>query len=374
METKELNKTALSEKHIGLNAKMVPFAGWYMPLQYDKITTEHVTVREHVGIFDVTHMGKFKVSGEDAMNLLQRLVPQDVSKMEEGKAVYTQFCNPSGGIIDDLIIYRLQNKNNTYSFLLIVNASNAKKDFDWIITNQNDSRSIKIQNISAENCLIAVQGPDATSVLEELGLPKDQQPKTFYVKETKLHNMDCIVARTGYTGEDGFEILISNDNAGKLWDLLLSKGQKYGIKPIGLAARDTLRLEASLPLHGNDIDETTTPIEAGLGWTVAPDKSDYLGKEILSKQMSQGTSRVFICFKMLSQAIPRKDCELFQDGRVIGDTTSGSIAPYLNCSVGMGYVDKSANTKPGDKIEVLIRNKKYPAEIVKRPFYKRKKR
>ena len=374
METENLKKTAFVDKHIELKAKMVPFAGWYMPLQYDKITVEHNNVREHVGLFDVSHMGNFQITGEGTLDHLQRLIPQDVSKMEEGKAVYTQFCNPTGGIIDDLIVYRLPNKNNTYRFLLIVNASNLEKDFDWIVTNQNDTRNIKIQNRSSENSLMALQGPKATDVLDAMGFAKDQQPKTFYVKETRINNMDCVVARTGYTGEDGFEILVKNEDVTKLWDLILSKGKEYNIKPIGLAARDTLRLEASLPLHGNDIDESTTPIEAGLKWSVVLDKPDFIGKDVLAKQVAHGTNRVFICFKMLSPCIPRKDCELFQDDHVIGDTTSGSIAPYLNYPVGMGYVDKSARTTPGEKIEVLIRNKRYPAEIVKRPFYKRKKR
>ena len=373
MKNENLKRTALYEKHVELKAKLVPFAGWEMPLQYDKITSEHQTVREKAGLFDVSHMGEFKVTGKGALELLQRLVPQDVSKMPEGKAIYTQFCNPAGGIIDDLIIYRLNDKNGQYNFLLIVNASNTDKDFNWIITNQDDTTATTVTNISDDYSLLALQGPESVHILQDAGLSLENQPKRFHIKETTLNNLNCIVARTGYTGEDGFEILIKNDQAPELWDLILEKGRPHGLKPIGLAARDTLRLEAALPLHGNDIDEDTTPIEAGLKWFVCLDKPDFIGKEVLLKQAQNGTDKVFIGFRMLSSRIPRKGCEIFQNGRIIGNTTSGSIAPFLNYPIGMGYVDKASSYKPGEKIEVLIRNKKYPAEIVKRPFYKRKK-
>lgn len=374
MENDGLKKTALYEKHVELKAKIVPFAGWSMPLQYDKITVEHNTVREKAGIFDVSHMGEFEIKGPGAMELLQRLVPQDVSKMPEGKAVYTQFCNPSGGIIDDLIIYRLNDEDNTFKFLLIVNASNTNKDFNWIITNQDETTNTKVTNISDNYSLMALQGPNAPQILTDLGINEEDQPKRFFVKQTSIAGIDCTIARTGYTGEDGFEILVKNPLAPKLWDKIIEKGHRKGLRPIGLAARDTLRLEAALPLHGNDIDEDITPIEAGLKWSVCLDKSHFIGKEVLEKQVQQGTDKVFIGFKMLTSRIPRQGCEIFQAGRIIGNTTSGSIAPYLDYSIGLGYVDKSAETKPGEKIEVLIRNKKYPAEIVKRPFYKRKKR
>jgi aminomethyltransferase len=374
METENCKKTALYEKHLKRKAKMVCFAGWNMPLQYDKITTEHITVREKAGIFDVSHMGEFTIKGKSALDFLQKLVPQDISKMKEGKAVYTQLCNPSGGIIDDLIIYRLQDENNTYNFLLIVNAANTAKDFDWIIANQDDTRNATVNDVTDKYSLIALQGPEAATILNSAGIEFGNHPKKFYLIETTLRDFKCIIARTGYTGEDGFEILIKNQYAPQIWDLLTEKGEPCGLTPIGLAARDTLRLEAALPLHGNDIDEDTTPIEAGLEWSVKLDKPHYIGKEVLQKQINEGTDKIFIGFKMLTPNIPRKGCELFQEGRIIGNTTSGSIAPYLNCSIGMGYIDKSASIKPGDRIEVLIRNKKYPAEIVKRPFYKSEKR
>jgi aminomethyltransferase len=374
MQNENGKKTALYEKHLQLNAKMVPFAGWEMPLQYSKITLENNTVREQAGLFDVSHMGEFSIKGNGAFDLLQKLVPQDLSKLVEGKAVYTQFCNPSGGIIDDLIIYRLNDENNTYNYLLIVNASNTEKDFDWILANQNDTRNTEVKNISDNYSLIALQGPKAAEILNDAGTKLEEQPKRFRLIKSQLNGNECIIARTGYTGEDGFEILVKNELAPGIWDFLLKKGEPHGLKPIGLAARDTLRLEAALPLHGNDIDEDITPVEAGLDWTVSIDKPDFIGKDVIAKQVQHGTEKVFIGFKMLTQNIPRKGCELFQDGRIIGSTTSGSIAPYLNYPIGLGYVNKSASFKPGSKIEVLIRNKKYPAEIVKRPFYKSKKR
>jgi len=373
MKNENLKNTALYEKHIELKAKMVPFAGWNMPLQYDKITSEHLAVRNNAGLFDVSHMGEFKVTGDGALNLLQKLVPQDVTKMDEGKAVYTQLCNPAGGIIDDLIIYRLNNTNNTYNFLLIVNASNLKKDFNWIIANQDDTSDTKVEDISDSYSLLALQGPLSSEILKDIGLSIEKQPKRFYVIETTLNNLNCSVARTGYTGEDGVEILIKNADAIQMYNLIYSAGQKYGLKPIGLAARDTLRLEAALPLHGNDIDEDITPIEAGLKWSVSLEKDHFIGKEILEKQVQNGTDKTFVGFKMNNSRIPRKGCEIFQDGRIIGNTTSGSIAPSLNYPIGLGYVNKSASMKPGDKIEVMIGNKKFPAEIVKKPFYKKKK-
>lgn len=373
MKNENLKNTALYEKHIELKAKMVPFAGWNMPLQYDKITNEHLAVRNNAGLFDVSHMGEFKVTGDGALNLLQKLVPQDITKMDEGKAVYTQLCNPAGGIIDDLIIYRLNNTNNTYNFLLIVNASNLKKDFNWIITNQDDTSDTKVEDISDSYSLLALQGPLSSEILNDIGLSVEKQPKRFYVIETTLNNLNCSVARTGYTGEDGVEILIKNADAIQMYNLIYNAGQKYGLKPIGLAARDTLRLEAALPLHGNDIDEDITPIEAGLKWSVSLEKDHFIGKEILEKQVQNGTDKTFVGFKMNNSRIPRKGCEIFQDGRIIGNTTSGSIAPSLNYPIGLGYVNKSASIKPGDKIEVMIGNKKFPAEIVKKPFYKKKK-
>jgi aminomethyltransferase len=374
MDNQNLKKTALNKRHIDLGARMVPFAGWEMPLQYGKITEEHNTVRSSAGLFDVSHMGEFLLSGKGALNLLERLVPQNVSKLKEGKALYCQICNPAGGIIDDLIIYRLPDINQTYRFLLVVNASNLEKDYNWILANQDDTTDIKFENISNHYSLLALQGPNASLILSFLGLKEEKQPKFFNCIETKLSGIDCILARTGYTGEDGFEIFIRNDNAGTLWDLILDKGQEQGIKPIGLAARDTLRLEAALALHGNDINEDITPVEAGFGKTIAKTKDSFIGKDVILKQLDHGVDKVFVGFKMLKSNIPRQGCELFKENKIIGNTTSGSIAPYLNIPIGLGYVEKKAGIKPGDEIEVLIRNKKCPAVIVELPFYKRERK
>ncbi|MGD9581859.1 MAG: glycine cleavage system aminomethyltransferase GcvT, partial [Vampirovibrionia bacterium] len=278
------------------------------------------------------------------------------------------------GIIDDLIIYRLKDKDDTYNFLLIVNASNLEKDFNWILTNQDDTRNTKIVNISDDYSLLALQGPLSPEILNDLGVSIEDQPKRFFVIETEIHNIKCSIARTGYTGEDGFEILVKNENATTMYNHIYDAGLRHGLKPIGLAARDTLRLEAALPLHGNDIDEDITPIEAGLKWSVSIDKEYFIGKEVIEKQVQNGTDKQFIGFKMNSSRIPRKGCEIFKDGKIIGNTTSGSIAPSLDYPIGLGYVDKSITAKPGDQIEVMIGNKKFPAEIVKKPFYKKKKR
>lgn len=368
-----LKKTVLYEKHLKLKAKMVPFAGWAMPLQYDKITSEHINVRENAGLFDVSHMGEFFISGTSSEALLQKLVPADISKLTVGKAVYTQLCNHSGGIIDDLIIYRLDDKGNYPHYLLIVNSANIEKDFNWILTNTEDSSKISIRDASNSYSLLALQGPTSYQIISDMGLDVNNQPFNFMIQNAKFLDVDCFISRTGYTGEDGFEILVKNDQAGKLWDFIIDIGQPYGIKPSGLAARDTLRLEACFPLHGNDINDDITPVEAGLGWTVAKDKTDFIGKEFILKQLTHGTDKKFIAFKMLNQSIPRKGCEIFQNGRIIGNTTSGSIAPYLNYSVGLGYISRESAYEPGNKIEVLIRNKKVPAEIVKKPFYRRKR-
>lgn len=373
MNNENLKKTALHSKHVKLKAKLVPFSGWEMPLQYDKIITEHNTVREAAGLFDVSHMGEISVSGNDSILFLQSLVPQDIAKMDIGKAVYTQLCNPNGGIIDDLIVYRLQDIDSFPRFLLIVNASNTEKDYDWITSHTDKHKSLTIENISYHNSLLALQGPNASKILAKIGIEKQAQPKKFHVTEIRIQGTPVTLARTGYTGEDGFEILVEDAYIEDLWELLLKEGESFGLKPIGLAARDTLRLEAALHLHGHDIDETTTPIEAGLGWSVVMDKPDYIGKPILQKQKMETPSKIFVGFKMLNRSIPRKECEIFQEGKKIGITTSGSYSPTLGYPIGLGYIDNTADYTIGAPLEISIRNKFHPAEIVNKPFYRREK-
>ena len=373
----KIKKTPLCKEHVKLGAKMVPFGGWEMPLQYGSIIDEHLTVRNYAGLFDVSHMGEFFIYGPESINFLQKLVPQNISKLTTGKAVYSQLINPNAGIIDDLIIYRLEDKEYNPSFLLIVNASRIDDDLHWIEFNKkNDQFDIEIENKSAELAMIAIQGPLATEIIEEFGLSKEDQPSRFSIKETNLDSFKVFISRTGYTGEDGFEIIINNKEAPSLWQELLSKSEKYGLKPIGLGARDTLRLEAAMLLYGQDMNEKTTPVEASLGWSIPIDKEeDYYGKNIILSQLSnENLDKILVGFRMLDKSIPRHDYEIFKDDEKVGYVTSGGIAPFVGANIGLGYVSTKIPTSIGTKIDINIRGKLHPAEMVKRPFYTRSRR
>lgn len=368
----EIKKTALYEEHKKLGAKTVPFAGWEMPLQYGSIVEEHLIVRNKAGLFDVSHMGQVFVRGKDSLNFLQMLIPHDISNILPGKAVYSQLTTQEGAIIDDLIIYKLDNADR---FLLIINASRVEVDVNWITANAKNYKSMEvaIDNRSDNLSMVALQGPLASDILENLGLSKENQPKRFFVKETKILNTEAIVAATGYTGENGFEIIIKNEKAAELWTGLLSAGEKFGLKPIGLAARDTLRLEAGLLLYGQDMDESTTPVEAGLTWTVSKDKTeDYYGKERILSQIKEKTeTKKLVGFKMLDKSIPRHDYIIYINNKEAGVVTSGGVASFIGENIGFGYIVAGNPTSTGTKIDVMIRGKLHPAEIVKRPFYKR---
>jgi len=355
-------KTALYEEHKKLNAKMVPFGGWEMPVSYSGILDEHKTVRENAGIFDVSHMGEFFVSGTDAVNYLQSLVPQNISKVELQKAQYCQLPNEQGGIIDDFIIYNLGDK-----FLLIVNASKVEEDFEWLKKHINDYK-VDLVNKSDEYSLIAVQGPKAKEVIKKLEIDANiDEQKFLTITETKLGGCDILLARTGYTGEDGFEIMTKNENASKLWQKLLTQGAEFGIKPIGLGARDTLRLEAGLLLNGSDMDENTTPYEAGLGWSISKNKTEnYIGKDkILRKQ------KKLIAIEMTDNAIARHGYDIYYNGEKAGVITSGSMSPTLGKNIAMGYVT-NLSIEVGTTIQIMIRNKLYNALVVKKPFIEKK--
>ena len=366
---KGFSKTALHEEHKKIGAKMVPFAGWEMPLQYSGIIEEHLTVRKKAGLFDVSHMGQVFVSGKDSIIFLQKLVPQDISKLPSKKAVYTQLINEEGGIIDDLIIYRLDNDNN-YRFLLIINASRIEEDTAWLLGNK-ENLDLVIDNQSNNLSMIALQGPMASDILDYMGITKENQPKRFFIKETKLLNSDVLIASTGYTGEDGFEIIIKNEEAARLWEEILSKGEKFGLKPIGLAARDTLRLEAGLFLYGQDMNENTTPVEASLTWTISKDKKeDYFGKnKILSQINQKNEAKKLVGFKMIDKSIPRHDYRIYINNEDAGVVTSGGVASFISENIGLGYINTDKSTSVGTKIDIMIRGKLHPAEIVKRPFY-----
>lgn len=361
-------RTFLHDEEIKLGGRMIEFAGWMMPVQYTSIIEEHKTVRENIGLFDVSHMGEVYVTGKDSMDFLNKLVPQDVSKLVDSKAVYCQLLNKQGGIIDDLIIYKLENEK----YLLIVNASRIDEDLNWMVRNSLGF-DVSIENQSHNYSLLAVQGPKSADLMEKMGLNKVNQPEFFSIKRAELFNINLFVSRTGYTGEDGFEILVRNEFSQLLWNYIIEAGKEFDLKPIGLGARDTLRLEAALHLYGNDLDEETTPIEANLTWSVSKTKtSDYNGKNVIQQQLESGGNKKLIGFKMLERAIARHEHEIYFNDEKVGVVTSGGVSPVLDANIGLGYVKNVKEICIGSVIQVKIREKFYNAEIVKRPFVQKK--
>ena len=358
-------QTFLHDKHIALGARMVDFAGWDMPVQYSSIIEEHKTVRESVGLFDVSHMGEMIVYGEDALPFLNKLVPQDLKKLVDLKAIYCQLTNKNGGIIDDLIIYKLEDNK----YLIIANASRIDEDLNWMVRNKLGF-NVEIVNESHNYSLLAVQGPKACDLIKSLGL--NDLPPFFTIKRATLFNINLWVSRTGYTGEDGVEILVKNEFSEYLWDKLLEAGKPFGIKPIGLGARDTLRLEAALHLYGNDLDENTTPVEAGLTWSVAKDKTeDYNGKKRIMEQINNGVEKKLVGLKMLDKNIARHGYDVCYNGEKIGVITSGGISPVRGDNIALAYIKNLDNLAVGSTIQIMIREKLHNAEIVKRPFVKK---
>lgn len=359
-------ETFLHDKHVQLGAKMVDFAGWHMPVQYTSIIEEHKNVREKVGLFDVSHMGEVFVSGKDAMEFLNKIVPQDISKLNYEKAVYCQLPNNNGGLIDDLIIYKL----GILEYLVICNASRIDEDLNWMVRNSKDF-DVRIDNRSHEFSLLAVQGPLADKLMRKMGL--DTQQDSFTIKPAKIAGVKVLASRTGYTGEDGYEILVENNHSEYLWDKILEDGMEFGIKPIGLGARDTLRLEAALHLYGNDLDENTTPIEAGLSWSIPKDKiADYNGKEVIMEQIKNGTTKKLVGLKMLDKSIARHGYEVYKNGEKIGIITSGGPSPILGVNIALAYVKNDKEICTGSTVQVMIREKLHDAEIVKRPFVEKR--
>jgi glycine cleavage system T protein (aminomethyltransferase) len=348
--TQTLLETPLRDRHVALGARMVPFAGWEMPVQYEGVIQEHRAVRGDAGVFDVSHMGELDVEGPRAHELLQGLLSNDLSKLEPGRAQYTLLTNERGGIIDDLIAYRL----SPFHYLLVVNASNREADFRWL--KEREISGSEVRDVSDEYALLAVQGPNA---IAKLGLAP---AAAFTFAEELIDGIECMVNRTGYTGEDGCEILCMAEDAVALWDAILARG----VTPCGLGARDTLRLEASLPLHGNDITPDTDAISAGLGWTCALAAKDFTGADTLRRIKERGPESKLVSFVMEDKAIPRQGMP-FEGG---GTVTSGTHSPMLDIGVGMGYVP-SAHASPGTELTVDVRGKARRARIVKRPIYKR---
>jgi aminomethyltransferase len=346
-----LQRTPLHDRHVALGARMVPFAGWEMPVQYEGVIQEHRAVRTDAGAFDVSHMGEIEVEGPRALELLQSLLSNDLDRLGPGDAQYTLLTNERGGIIDDLIAYRL----GEFRFLLVVNASNRAADFRWI--KEHELSGSDVRDVSDEYALIAVQGPNA---IARLGL---QPAKQFTFSEERIDGIEAMVNRTGYTGEDGCEILCMAEDAVALWDAVLARG----VVPCGLGARDTLRLEASLPLHGNDIGPETDAIEAGLRWTCALDKKEFTGSDVLRRIEEEGPARKLVSVVMEEKAVPRQGMPIVGGGVV----TSGSHSPMLDVGIGMGYVP-IAHAVPDTQLTIDVRGKLRKARVVKRPIYKRK--
>jgi len=364
MENMEIKKTPLHQRHIELGAKMHEFAGWDMPIQYKSILDEHKCVRTNVGLFDVSHMGEVFIEGEDAVELLQMLVPQDVYTLNNNQIMYAQLTNKNGGIIDDLLIYKYEDEK----YFVVINASRVDVDIPWIKKNAQEERfNVKITDITNDYSLLALQGQNASALMNKIGIEKAKQPQYYCFDEFELLNTKVMISRTGYTGEDGFEILIKNDLAVKLWDLLLEQGKEYGILPVGLGARDTLRLEAAMLLYGQDMTEEMTPIQATLGWSVAKTKThSYNGKEVITEQLANKPDKKIVGFIMQDRAIARHGYEVYKNGEKIGVVTSGGISPTLNVNIGLAYIDSSYTIN--EEIDIKVRDKFYKAKIVKRPF------
>ncbi|AMA48796.1 MULTISPECIES: glycine cleavage system aminomethyltransferase GcvT [Flavobacterium] len=360
-----MKNTALTHIHENLGAKMVPFAGFNMPVQYEGVNIEHETVRNGVGVFDVSHMGEFMLKGENALALIQKVTSNDASKLVNGKAQYSCLPNNEGGIVDDLIVYKIADDH----YMLVVNASNIEKDWNWI-SSHNDL-GVTMENHSDAYSLLAIQGPKAAEAMQRLTSIDlvNMGYYTFQIGEfAGVHNV--IVSATGYTGSGGFEIYFKNEDAETIWNKVFEAGASFEIKPIGLAARDTLRLEMGFCLYGNDINDTTSPLEAGLGWITKFDK-DFTNSSNLKKQKEEGVTRKLVGFELLERGIPRHDYEIVDaNGNIIGIVTSGTQSPSLNKGIGMGYVPTTLST-PDSEIFIRIRNKDIAAKVVKLPFYKK---
>jgi aminomethyltransferase len=367
----ELKKTPLNYAHREAGGKMVDFGGWDMPVQYSAgVIAEHLATRTRSGLFDVSHMGEFWVEGEDAIAFVNRLTTNDVSKLVDGQAQYSALTYENGTVVDDLLVYRFDRDK----LLLVVNASTTDKDWDWITSHVKDE-NITLTNVSADYCQIAVQGPDAFAILQRLTETPLGDIKYYHFTTGKVDGVESIISRTGYTGEDGFEVYADKSYAVQLWNKLLeagSYGQENGILPCGLAARNTLRLESAMSLYGHEISDEITPLEANLGWICKLNKGDFIGREALRKQKEEGLKRKLVGFEVTDKGIARDDFDVYIDGEKVGKVTSGSPAPFLKKNIGLAFVPTEfANV--GQEIKIDVRGRHLAAEIVPIPFYKREK-
>ena len=359
----QVQKTGFYDIHQKLGAKIVEFAGYYMPIQYKGIIQEHKRVRETVGLFDVSHMGEFVVKGENALDFLQKITINDVSALQVNQVQYSAMCYENGGIVDDLLVYRLPDH-----YLMVVNASNLDKDFEW--AQQHLLPNVTLENISDECSLLALQGPDAVAVLQKLTDVELDKIKFYWLASGTVAGVDMMISRTGYTGEPGFELCFPKEYSEKVWEAIMQAGQEFDIEPIGLGARDTLRLEMKYCLYGNDIDATTHPLEAGLGWITKLNKGDFIGKDAIVSAKEQGIGRKLVGFELDDKGFPRHGYTIVKDGNEIGFVTSGTVSPMLNKGIGMAYVS-SEFAAVGTTIDIKIRNSNVPATVVKTPFYQK---
>ncbi|MEX2380851.1 MAG: glycine cleavage system aminomethyltransferase GcvT [Opitutales bacterium] len=360
---KSLKKTPLFPFHQKHGARFVDFGGWEMPVQYSGILEEHRRVRESVGLFDVSHMGELTITGPDAMRFLNYLLPNDISRINDGQALYSPMCDPSGGVVDDLIVYR----RGEGDFFLCVNASNTQKDFDWI-QKQAESFDCEVRDVSEEYALLAIQGPKARHVLQMLTETDLAKIQPFYFVRGTVAGVDAMISCTGYTGEDGFELYVSAETGEKLAEEIMRAGEGEGILPIGLGARDSLRLEAGFPLYGHEISSSISPLQAGLGWTVKLKKEgDFIGKDVLLDEKKQGPAKRIIFFRTGTRRMVRADTPVVDGANVVGHVVSGSLSPFLNESIGSALVDQAYATS--DSLAVVIRGKEIPLTRVKPPFY-----
>ncbi len=362
-----LKRTPLYEQHRRLGARLVEFSGWEMPVQYSGILQEHRAVRTAAGLFDVSHMGEFKVSGAGAAAFLHYLVPNDVSRLAINQALYTQLCRPDAGVVDDLLIYRLAESD----YMLVVNAGNIDKDFAWV-QQQSAGYEVQLVNQSAETGLLALQGPAAQEMLQPLTHIDLSAIAYYHCAPGVVSRTNCLISRTGYTGEHGFELYCASDDLVDLWQDLLAAGQGHGLLPAGLGARDTLRLEAAYCLYGHELDETTNPLEAGLGWTVKLNKGNFIGHDALVRIKAEGVKRKLVGIEMIERGVARGGYAIYDGERQIGVLTSGAPSPTLNKNIGLGYVE-AAQAMPGKTVQIDIRGRLTAAQIVALPFYKRTK-
>lgn len=358
----DAKKTGFDDIHKKLGAKIVEFAGYLMPVQYKGIMDEHRRVRSSVGLFDVSHMGEFFVAGENALPFLQNLTVNDVSKLSVNQVQYSAMCYPDGGIVDDLLVYRLADR-----YLMVVNAANSDKDWSWAKDQLVDG--VALEDKSDDYSLLALQGPDAEATLQKITTLPLKEIKFYWLAEGEVSGVPMIVSRTGYTGEPGFELLFTREYSQTVWNALMDAGGEFDIEPIGLGARDTLRLEMKYCLYGNDIDASTNPIEAGLGWITKIDKGDFIGRQAILRIKQEGVRRRLVGFVMKEKGIPRHGYAIYDDSDLIGHVTSGTMSPSLQKPIGMGYV-RSEYAEPGQTVFIEIRNQRLSAEIVKTPFYR----